>query len=140
MADSRPPSTPEEAGHSGNSSVVLIVDDNAEFAESCAGVLRAVGYTVLIAPDHRLALELLEGKQRIDLMLTDLVMPGRVNGMALARMARLRRPGLGLLYMTAYDVPGAESEAMATILRKPVDNQRLIEEVGRALRGAISHS
>jgi CheY-like chemotaxis protein len=127
------PSPSDEIGKSAGQPVILIVDDNPEFADSCGRVLRAAGYFVVTAPDHRIALEALESKQRIDLMLTDLVMPDRVNGMALARMARLRRPGIGILYMTAYDIPGAEQEAMGAILRKPVDNDLLVEEVARIL-------
>jgi CheY-like chemotaxis protein len=45
----------------------------------------------LLAPDHRLALQILESSQPLDLLITDVVMPGHVNGFALARMARMRR-------------------------------------------------
>jgi CheY-like chemotaxis protein len=133
VAGSPLPSPPENAGTAVEPRVILIVDDNAEFADTCARVLRAAGHIVVTAPDHCIALEQLESKQPVDLLLTDLVMPDRVNGMALARMARLRRPGIGVLYMTAYDIPGAEQEAIGPILHKPVDNEVLIQEVGRIL-------
>ena len=66
-------------------------------------------------------------------MLVDIVMPDGVNGIALSRMARLRRRDLKVVYITGYNIPGIDREALGPILRKPVDNQRLIEEIGRAL-------
>jgi CheY-like chemotaxis protein len=63
----------------------------------------------------------------------DIVMPDSVNGIALSRMARLRRRELKVIYLTGYSIPGADREAMGPILRKPVDNQELLEEIGRLL-------
>ena len=51
-------------------------------------------------------------------------MPDSVNGIALSRMARLRRRDLKVIYITGYSIPGVEREALGPILRKPVDNQR----------------
>jgi hypothetical protein len=48
-------------------------------------------------------------------------------------MARLRRRELKVIYLTGYSIPGADREAMGPILRKPVDNQELLEEIGRLL-------
>jgi CheY-like chemotaxis protein len=63
-------------------------------------------------------------------------MPDRVNGLALARMARLRRPGLGVIYLTAYDIPGADEEALGQILRKPFDSDQLLRAVRQELENA----
>ena len=60
-------------------------------------------------------------------------MPGSVNGLALSRMARMRRKDLKILYVTGYSIPGAEREALGPILLKPVDDQQLVAEVERAL-------
>jgi CheY-like chemotaxis protein len=60
-------------------------------------------------------------------------MPDSVNGIALSRMARLRRRNLRVVYLTGYDIPGADREALGPILRKPVDEQALINEVERVL-------
>ena len=58
------------------------------------------------------ALEVLEAERPIDLLITDIVMPGSVNGIALSRMARLRRRDLKVVYLTGYNVPGVENEGL----------------------------
>jgi CheY-like chemotaxis protein len=96
-------------------------------------VLRAAGFEVFLAPDHRLALEDLESTRPIDLLITDIVMPDRVNGVALSRMVRMRRPELKVIYLTAYDIPGVEDDAFGPVLHKPIDEDRLVAEVRRVL-------
>ena len=111
---------------------ILLVDDEEAFGYAAAKVLRkAAGFEVSLAPDHRLALQILENPQPLDLLITDVVMPDRVNGFALARMARMRRRDLRILYVTAYDVPTAE--AIGKILRKPIPLEVLVQEAGIAL-------
>jgi len=112
---------------------ILVVDDDPAFGEATARVLRAAGFEVFLAADHRLALEDLESTRPIDLLITDIVMPDRVNGVALSRMARMRRPELKVIYLTAYDIPGVEDEAAGPVLRKPIDEDRLVAEVRRVL-------
>jgi CheY-like chemotaxis protein len=112
---------------------ILVVDDDAVFGDATARVLRAAGFEVYLAPDHRLALEDLESTRQIDLLITDIVMPDRVNGIALSRMARMRRPELKVIYLTAYDIPGIEDDAIGPVLRKPIDEDRLVAEVRRVL-------
>jgi DNA-binding NtrC family response regulator len=115
---------------------LLLVDDDLVFGEAAASALRTAGFEVFLAPDYRLALEDLESTRSIDLLITDIVMPNRVNGIALSRMARMRRPRLKIIYMTAYDISGVEDQALGLILRKPIDVNRLITEVKRALATA----
>jgi CheY-like chemotaxis protein len=110
-----------------------VVDDDPAFGDAAARVLRAAGFEVFLAPDYQLALEDLESTRPIDLLITDIVMPDRVNGVALSRMARMRRPGLKVIYMTAYDIPGIEDEAIGPVLRKPIDDEHLLAEVRRVL-------
>jgi CheY-like chemotaxis protein len=112
---------------------VLFVDDDQVFAEASAQVLRSVGYEVQIAPDYRLALEVLESSAPIDLLVCDIVMPDRVNGLALGRMARLRRPELKIIYITGHDIPGVEDEALGPVLRKPIDNDLFVAEIERVV-------
>jgi CheY-like chemotaxis protein len=112
---------------------ILVVDDDLVFGDATARVLRTAGFEVFLAPDHRLALEELESAHPIDVMVTDVVMPERVNGIALSRMAQMRRPGLKILYLTGYDIPGVEDEANGPVLRKPIDEGALVAEVRRVL-------
>src|SRR5215813_5036966 len=101
-----------------NGKQILLVKDDEVLRDATAAMLRSAGYAVQVAPDHRLALELLEGDERIDLLLTDVVMPDRANGLALSRMARMRRRDLRVIYISGYDIPGWEHEALGTLLRK----------------------
>lgn len=110
-----------------------MVEDDLVFGEAAAKVLREAGFEVFLAPDYRLALQDLESTRAIDLLITDLVMPHRVNGIALSRMARMRRHGLKVMYVTGYDLPGVEKEALGPILRKPIENDRFVAEVRRVL-------
>jgi CheY-like chemotaxis protein len=112
---------------------VLFVDDDQVFAEASAQVLRGAGHEVQIAPDYRLALEVLESNALVDLLVCDIVMPDRVNGLALGRMARLRRPELKIIYITGHDIPGIEDEALGPVLRKPIDNDLFVAEIERVL-------
>lgn len=116
-----------------NAGAILLVEDDEAMRVSMAGLLKRAGYSVHLAPDYRLALSLLESGQPIDLMFTDIVMPDRVNGLALARMARLRRPTIKLLYVTGYDIPGLATEALGPILRKPVADEELLAAVRQLL-------
>jgi CheY-like chemotaxis protein len=112
---------------------ILVVEDDRPFAEALGQVLRRAGFEVAVACDFRAALEILEAELPVDLLLTDIVMPGSVNGIALSRMARLRRRDLKVVYLTGYNVPGVETEASGPILRKPVDDAVLVSEIERAL-------
>jgi CheY-like chemotaxis protein len=120
-------------GYGGSVPRVLLVDDDLAFRAAAAGVLRTAGYEVFLAPDYRLALEELESPRPLDLLITDIVMPERVNGVALSRMARMRRHNLKVIYVTAYDIPGVEEEALGPILKKPLDVDRLLSEIRRVL-------
>ncbi len=112
---------------------VLLVEDDKAFGEAIGQVLLRAGFDVSVATDFRTALEVLEAERPVDLLLTDIVMPGSVNGIALSRMARLRRRDLKVIYLTGYNVPGVETEASGPILRKPIDDAVLISEIERAL-------
>jgi DNA-binding NtrC family response regulator len=127
MATSSVPAAEVERGH------ILLVDDDAACCAAYSKVLRNAGFQVSAAADFRLALEILEAEQPLDLLVVDIVMPGSVNGLALSRMARMRRKDLKILYVTGYSIPGAEREALGPILLKPVDDQQLVAEVERAL-------
>lgn len=94
-------------------------------------MLKGAGFDAVEAPDFPTALTALDRTRGIDLLLTDVVMPNGVNGFALARMAKLRRRSMRVLYITAHDVPAHEADAK--ILRKPIAPDALLAEVHSAL-------
>ena len=115
---------------------ILLVEDDQTFGESIGQVLRRHGFDVSVACDFREALAVLEGERDVHMLLADIVMPSSVNGIALSRMARLRRRDLKVIYLTGYNIPGIETEALGPILKKPVDESELISEVERLLTTA----
>lgn len=112
---------------------ILLVDDDEIFLESIAAILRSAGYAVRIARDDRLAMDILEHDEPVDLLLADVVLPGRVNGLALGRMARMSRPNLRTLYVSGYDIRGFEDEGLGTLVRKPVDETVLLAKIAEVL-------
>jgi CheY-like chemotaxis protein len=112
---------------------VLLVDDDEIFGAATAKLLSGAGLEVTAVPDYRQALEIIESDAVIDLLLTDIVMPNRINGLALARMARLRRPRLKVIYLSGYDIPQINKEALGPVFCKPVEEQVLIDEIRRLL-------
>lgn len=116
---------------------ILVVDDDADFAEAISRVLAAAGFPVDTASHFEPALRLLEGGT-IDLLLVDIVMPGGVNGVALARMGRMRRSDLIIIYLTGHDIPGVERELAGPLIRKPVDGETLVAVIREAIASAAA--
>lgn len=115
----------------GNSAsrILLVEDDNAS-RYAAAKLLAGAGYDVAEAADFRDALNVIEDERPLALLVLDLVLPG-VNGFALARMARMKRPGIKCIYTTGFDV--SIHEAVGPVLRKPVVEDVLLVEVKKAL-------
>ena len=84
------------------SAVVLVVEDELPIRMVIADVLSDLGYTVLEAGDGRSGLKILEAGTLIDLLITDVGLPGGMNGRQLADAARQRRPDLNVLFITGY--------------------------------------
>jgi len=84
------------------SNVVLVVDDEPDVRLVVCDILSDLGYTVLEAESGRAGLNIVASKVHIDLLLTDVGLPGGMNGRQLADAARQRRPGLKVLFITGY--------------------------------------
>ena len=93
VSDSR--GTPADA-------VVLVVEDEPDVRMIVVDLLEDVGYTVLAADDGAFGLRILDFETRIDLLVTDVGLPGGINGRQLADAARQRRPDLKVLFITGY--------------------------------------
>jgi DNA-binding NtrC family response regulator len=118
---------------------VLLVEDDEGYAYAAAKTLTAAGFTVTMAPDYRDALRVLEGADAPRLLLVDIRLP-TVHGFALGRMARQRRPGIKVIYITSYrDLPQDELDtALGKILYKPIEPETLIAEVAQAFESPHS--
>ena len=86
----------------GGSETVLIVDDNADVREVTTVIVGSLGYEVLSAMDATEALALIRDHRDIDLLISDIVMSGGIDGFELARRARSSRPSLAILLMSGY--------------------------------------
>ncbi len=110
---------------------ILLVEDDQGFREAAVGTLSGAGFKIIVAADYLAALTALESGEPIHLLLTDIVMENGVNGFALARMARMRRKEIKLLYMTSYDIP--TYEALGRVLRKPLRDGELVSAVASVI-------
>lgn len=106
---------------------ILAVDDDADLLDITAEQLRAQGYAVVTAPDGATALAMLREIPEIDLLYTDLAMPGGMDGTALAKAARALRPDLPVLFTSG--APGVEEAKLPNLLRKPVPEEVLAAAV-----------
>ena len=114
---------------------VLVVEDDARVRRSVCRRLRALGYVVRKAADGDAALRDLRSNARPDLLMTDIVMPGGLDGVALAEAARAIAPDLPVLFTSGYPLSGSALPRGATVLRKPYDRPALLEALRRALDG-----
>lgn len=118
---------------------VLVVDDRAEVGELARSILEDFGYQVELASNAREALDILDASTRFDLLFTDLVMPGGMNGAVLAREARKRQPKLKVLLTTGYsETPVERTEGTSgevEIINKPYRRTDLIRRVRHLLDG-----
>jgi len=100
---------------------VLLVEDDVEVQAIALALLEAMGLTVTTAPDAASALKRLKGT-RFDVLLTDIVMPGEMSGLDLARRASTLYPDMRIVLATGYagdDVDAALRDAPWSLVRKP---------------------
>jgi PAS domain S-box-containing protein len=117
--------------------IVLVVEDDESVQQTIVAMLRNLGYRVRTAADGPSALDVLEADGPIDLLLTDVIMPGKFNGPALAREAVKRQPGLRVLYMSGYTenafASGGPHGAEVDWLAKPFTKADLARKVREIL-------
>ena len=114
------------------SGTVLLVEDNPEVATASTGLLEQLGYDVRWAADAPAALAELE-KNGIDIVFTDIVMPGKLDGIGLARTIREKNPEIPILLVTGYSSSTKEVALQFPILRKPYQLHELSRELQKLL-------
>jgi PAS domain S-box-containing protein len=119
------------------SETVLLVEDHDDLLAYSAAVLRELGYRVLAAPDAAAGLAMLGHEPEIDLLFTDMVLPGGVDGYQLAEEARHGRPDLKVLFTSGYArnaiLRNGRLETGMDLLPKPFTGQALAARVRAAL-------
>jgi PAS domain S-box-containing protein len=112
------------------SGTVLLVEDNPEVASASTGLLEQLGYSVRWAANAEAALREIE-KNNIDLVLSDIVMPGRMDGLGLARMLKEQHPDLPILLATGYSEAVHNVSADFPILHKPYQMHELSQALAK---------
>lgn len=117
----------------GGTETILVVEDDADLRETVVTALSQLGYRALSAPNANAALRILAGTEQIELLFTDIMMPGGMLGPALATRARELRPTIEILFTTGY----ADNSALAAtggltaaeVISKPYRNEDLATRI-----------
>jgi len=124
---------------SGGTTKILVVEDDEMVREFAQTMLEMLGYESCVAGDGEAALRLLEEQTDIKLMLTDIGLPGRLDGPALAAEVRRRRPDLPVLFASGSVDSEGKSARLApgtSVLGKPYRKAELARRLDELLRGA----
>jgi CheY-like chemotaxis protein len=114
---------------------VLLVDDHALLRDLMAQILSSQGFQVTVAESGEAAMRLLKGGLNPQVLLSDIRMPGRYNGVELARWARARYPSLVILLQTAFtDIDTGDFR----VLYKPFDPQMFLSAIQELLGSAVT--
>jgi CheY-like chemotaxis protein len=120
---------------------VLLVEDDEDVAIAVMTILSMIGYKAQHVPNAGTALALLIGGERFDLMLSDIVMPGGMNGFELAQKVRQHFPWLPILLSTGYAKPAAEvHQAGFDIIAKPYNAASLLDAIIHARQNAAGEN
>lgn len=121
----------------GGSETILVVEDDVNVQSSVVAMLEGLGYRVLKANDGASALQVLEGGAAVDLLFTDVVMPGPVQSTALVEQAKNRIPNISVLFTSGYTrnaiVHGGRLAPGVTLLSKPYRREQLARTIRQLL-------
>jgi CheY-like chemotaxis protein len=129
---------------SGGTETVLVVEDDEDVRGTVVDMLSELGYRVLKAKDAQSALAIVESGVPIDLLFTDVIMPGPLRSPALARQARERLPGIAVLFNSGYTenaiVHGGRLDEGIDLLSKPYSREALARKIRHVLRNQQQRS
>jgi len=122
---------------SGGAETILVAEDDVEVRSTVVETLRELGYRVLTANDAASALTVIESGIPIDLLFTDVVMPGTLKSPELARKAKERLPGIAVLFTSGYTenaiVHGGRLDLGVELLSKPYSRETLARKVRKVI-------
>jgi PAS domain S-box-containing protein len=128
----------ETGSAQGGTERVLIVEDNEEVRATGADMLSELGYSVLMAKDADAALTIIESGVAIDVLFTDVVMPGKLQSSELGRKAQKRLPKIAVLFTSGYTdntiVHGDRLDEGVDLLNKPYTREELARKLRLILR------
>ena len=122
-----------ETAEAGGCGTVLLVEDNPEVASVSITLLEQLGYTVRRVADAEAALREID-RDGVDLVFSDIVMPGKMDGLDFARRVRKLRPDLPILLATGYSDAAASVRGDFPILRKPYEIHQLSQAIAKLPR------
>jgi len=128
-----------DRGRAGGSETILVVEDDDDVRAFVTGQLSDLGYRVIEAADGPQAQRILDSDQPLDLLFTDVVMPGGMTGRQLADAARAKRPGLKAVFTSGYTENSIAHQGKldkgVNFLSKPFRRQDLARKVRETLDG-----
>jgi PAS domain S-box-containing protein len=135
------PSGPEDlaALPGGHGETVLLLEDDDDVRFLVVRILEGLGYRVIEAARAEAAGAVLAEAEQVDLLLSDVVLPGKYNGPDFARRARDTHPGLRIVFMSGYPAEAVRRNGFvdlggAPLLKKPLDRRQLAEALHAVLR------
>lgn len=118
---------------------VLVVEDDDDARTTLAAMVTELGYRVVAAENGACALPILEQERPIDILVSDVIMPGGMNGLDLAKVARKRRPDLKVLFVSGYDrmaiAQATKYDDSLRLLNKPFSLTDLARELKVLIHG-----
>lgn len=136
QGEDRPVGT-DEGGVRGGNETILVAEDDDDVRETVVVMLADLGYRVLKARDAESALSIIDSGIAVDLLFTDVVMPGPMRSPELARKAAERQPGLAVLFTSGYTenaiVHGGRLDEGVELLSKPYTREALARRVRHVL-------
>ncbi|MGI9490102.1 MAG: PAS domain S-box protein [Geminicoccaceae bacterium] len=126
-----------EALMQGNGESILVIEDDAAFRNAVSYLLRTLGYSVISAGDAASAWTALEEAKNIDLVLSDVILPGGTSGPEFFKRVNKKCPKLKAIFMSGYTAGIAEHDEMldlgSKLLTKPIASQELAQAIHHAV-------
>jgi signal transduction histidine kinase/ActR/RegA family two-component response regulator len=139
-ADSSEPTGTRPADAPAGSERILVVEDKPDVRTMAVNVLERLGYRTAEAEDAAGALEVLDRGEIFDLLFTDLIMPGSMNGIGLAREVRRRFPSIAIVFTSGFSDSNQLVEEAASVRATIISKPYLRTELAKCIRAALDRA